>query len=58
MRRVGLDPNGRPDLALIAPAVAALDLVSDLFGVRLDRRPSRACCSPARVEPGMAWPEG
>jgi hypothetical protein len=58
MRRVGLDPDSRPNLALIAPAVAALDLVTDLFGVRLDRSTAEGVLLTGAVEPDMAWLEG
>lgn len=58
MRRVGLDPDSRPNLALIAPAVAAFDLVTDLFGVRLDRETAEGVLLTGAVEPGMAWLEG
>jgi hypothetical protein len=36
MRLVGLDPAGGIDLDRFSPAVAALDLVTELFGIRLD----------------------
>jgi hypothetical protein len=58
MRRVGLDPDGRPNLALIAPAVAALDLVTDLFGVRLSAETVDGVLLTGAVEPGLAWLEG
>jgi hypothetical protein len=58
MRRVGLDPDSRPNLALTAPAVAALDLVTDLFDIRLDRETAEGVLLTGAVEPDMAWPEG
>jgi hypothetical protein len=58
MRRVGLDPERGPNLALTAPAVAALDLVSDLFGVHLDRSTADGVLLTGAVEPAGAWLEG
>jgi hypothetical protein len=58
LRRVGLDPDRGPNLALTAPAVAALDLVTDLFGIRLDRETAEGVLLTGAVEPDMAWLEG
>jgi Family of unknown function (DUF6461) len=58
MRRVGLDPDSRPNLALIAPAVAALDMVTDLFGIRVDRETAEGLLLTGAAEPDMAWLEG
>jgi hypothetical protein len=58
MRRVGLDPDRGPNLALTAPAVAALDLVTDLFGIRLGRETAEGVLLTGAVEPDMAWLEG
>ena len=58
MSRVGLDPSSRPNLALIAPAVAALDLVTELFGVRLARETVAGELLTAAVEPSLSWLEG
>lgn len=58
MRRVGLDPSSRPNLALIAPAVAALDLVTDAFGIRLTRETADGVLLTGAAEPSLAWLEG
>ena len=55
MRRVGLDPDGEVDLDLISPAIAALDLVTELFGVRLDAATARGPLLTGRVEPDLSW---
>jgi hypothetical protein len=58
MRRVGLDPDSRPNLALIAPAVAALDLVTDLFGIGLDRATVEGVLLTGASATELAWSEG
>jgi hypothetical protein len=55
MRRVGLNPDGAVDLDRIDPAIAALDLVTELFGVRLDAEALRGPLLTGRVEPDMSW---
>jgi hypothetical protein len=58
MRRVGLDPDSRPNLALIAPAVAALDLVTELFDIRLDRDTAEGVLLTGAAAADLAWSEG
>jgi Family of unknown function (DUF6461) len=55
MRRVGLDPDGEVDLDRVVPAIAALDLVTELFGVRLDAETLRGPLLTGRVEPDLSW---
>jgi hypothetical protein len=58
MGRVGLDPGGRLNLALVAPAVAALDLATDVSGVRLTREAAEGVLLTGAAAPDLAWSEG
>jgi hypothetical protein len=51
----GWTRTDRVDLDLISPSIAALDLVTELFGVRLDAATARGPLLTGRVEPDLSW---
>ncbi|WP_214401002.1 DUF6461 domain-containing protein [Pseudonocardia lacus] len=55
MRRVALDPDVPVDLDHVSPAVAALDLVTELSGVRLDAAVARGPLLTGQAEPELSW---
>jgi hypothetical protein len=55
MRGVGLDPDAGPDLARVDPVVAALELVTLAFGVRLRAELVEGPLRTGEVEPDMSW---
>jgi hypothetical protein len=55
MRTVGLDPETEGGDDRVAPWLAALELVTELTGVRLDAATMRGPLLTGRVEPDLSW---